>query len=644
MQRRYYISTFRKAFGLMLVCVCVHHNLQAQSDTASHQLKEVTVSSGREQLFGAGKKVQRFDSATQALYQSSSLADLLASQSSMHIKSYGGGNIATMSFRGGNANQTAVTWNGINIQNNMLGQNDLSLINSILFDNISLEFGGSSALWGSGAMSGTVHLDNKPVFDKGISTKLTSSFGSFDTRKLNTAIHLSYKRFVSSTKVYYISSENNYNYKDTSDKESPNKRISHADYTCKGLMQELSFLAGQRHKLSIRAWYNDTYRNLPSYTAGISKQSQTDRNLKLNAEWLYIKQRYTSVIRAAYLSDVLNYNDSLAFIYSKSNSSSVIAESENTWRLHRHVFQAGANYTLYRANTESYAGDKRYQKLAFFLSYKWSTSDQKLQTSLSIRQEFSQQYKVPLTGNIGTTYVLCKSISLKVNAAKSFRQPTLNDLYWSPGGNPDLKPEEALGYEGGIVFHKTYKHLELYAEGTFFDRYTSNWIIWLPQANNVWSPRNITKVHSRGTETNFYAKYGDSDFSVKWFGSTAYVLSTNEQSLSENDNSKGRQLIYTPRYSIQGGLLITLKDMALMYTQNYTGYRFTATDNSSWLNPYSVGNLRLSYGFSFSTIRLQTFFALNNVFNTNYQVVENRPMPLRNFEIGLSIMYHKLKK
>jgi outer membrane cobalamin receptor len=41
---------------------------------------------------------------------------------------------------------------------------------------------------------------------------------------------------------------------------------------------------------------------------------------------------------------------------------------------------------------------------------------------------------------------------------------------------------------------------------------------------------------------------------------------------------------------------------------------------------------------------MELFCAVNNIFNKNYAVVLNRPMPLRNYEIGMRINYHKNKK
>ena len=129
-------------------------------DTSRQQLQEVIVIETKKIQFEDSKKTISIDSLTLSRYNTSSLSELLSHQSAIHIKSYGNGNIATTSMRGGNANHTAILWNGLNIQNAMLGQTDLSIIPSAFFDQISLEYGGASAMWGSGAIGGSIHLKN----------------------------------------------------------------------------------------------------------------------------------------------------------------------------------------------------------------------------------------------------------------------------------------------------------------------------------------------------------------------------------------------------------------------------------------------------------------------------------------------------
>ena len=212
-----------------MVCCLLCYFVKAQkADSLSHQLKEVTISADKKELIQASKKTNTIDTLILKHYNNVSLADLLAAQSSIHIKSYGNGNIATTSIRGGNAGQTAVLWNGLNIQNPMLGQTDLSLLPVWLFDNVALEYGGGATLHGSGAMGGTILLQNKVSFNKGFSSQLQMSVGSFGTKKLATTVELSYKKINATTRLYYTDSKNNYSYKDTNDKEQPIKQRFYA--------------------------------------------------------------------------------------------------------------------------------------------------------------------------------------------------------------------------------------------------------------------------------------------------------------------------------------------------------------------------------------------------------------------------------
>jgi iron complex outermembrane receptor protein len=640
-----YHTPILKRLICLITCFQLTQNLQSQNrDTTIHKLPEVDIIHTKLKQLGNSKKNISIDSLTIALYSTTNLSDLTSNQSAIHVKSYGNSNIATTSMRGGNANHTALLWNGLNIQNAMLGQTDLSIIPTLFFDNVSLEYGGGSAMWGSGAIGGSIHLNNKTLFNQGFKTKLQMSIGSFGTSKLMSSILLSYKKIISNTKIYYTASENNYNYKDTTDKENSTKQITHANYISKGLMQEVSYLATPFQKINLRLWYNVMDRNLPSFSNSISKQNQFDENLKLSADWNYTKRKLNSTLRLGYFNDKLNYSDSIANIFSKSAVKTIIAESDNIYNYKNHTFNLGINFTSYRSDAENYYSAQQLNKFAFFAAYKINLLKSKFNYNLAIRKEITNQTIIPLTGTTGIHYQLTNLIATKINANKSYRQPTLNDLYWNPGGNRNLKPEESYEIDGGIELKYKKNNFSLLIEATYFNRRTTNWIIWLPTENTYWSPKNIAEVHSRGIETITELKYINKEFQIKLVLNTSYVLSTNEKTQNENDNSFGRQLIYTPRYSGQGSISMSYQKLHFIFNNTYTGYRFTATDNTNWINPYYIANIKCSYPFSFNTITMEWFCSVNNLFNKNYTIVLNRPMPLRNYEIGLSINYHKIKK
>lgn len=653
-----YILSYTK-FSILFVSIyfCVTQTCIAQNkDTSLLQLNEVVITQNKQTQLQSSKKTTSIDSMTMARYNTVTLVELLSEQSTIHVKNYGNGNIATTSFRGGNAHHTALLWNGLNIQNPMLGQNDLSLVSALLFDEVKLEFGGGSALWGSSALGGSIQLQNKAQFNKGFQSKIQVSAGSFDTKKIASAIILSYKKLVSSTKVYYTDSENNYRYLDTTDQINPNKQVAHANYQTKGLMQEISFLIPKNQKVNIRAWYNQTNRNLPSFTSPVSKKHQYDENIKLNADWNYEKRNLYSVVRLGYLHDKLNYTDSIANIYSKTKSNTIIAESDNIYTLDQHKINFGVNFSRYesivpkelKATSSLPVKDTiikhHINKLALFAAYQVALFNDKLKYNIAVRKEFTNLTQIPFTGNTGISFQATSHIALKVNAGKAFRQPTLNDLYWMPGGNPNLKPESAYDFDGTAEYQITKTNFSFLIQGTYFNRRTKNWIMWLPNSNGYSSPINIAEVYSRGTETKTELAYYKKDFKIKLQINTSYVLSTTTKNNNENDNSIGRQLIYTPRYSGQGNLHVYYKGFSLLFNQSYTGYRFTANDNTSWLNPYYLSNLRIAYKYSFSKIASELFFNINNVFNKNYMVIANMPMALRSFEVGLTLQYNQHKK
>ncbi|MES2762957.1 MAG: TonB-dependent receptor [Bacteroidota bacterium] len=627
--------------------------LHAQDKDTSkvHQLQEVNIFENKQQKFETSKKQITLDTLTLARYNTSSLAELLANQSTIHIKSYGNGNIVSTSMRGGNASHTALLWNGLNIQNTMLGQPDLSIVPTSLFNSVSLEYGGGSAIWGSGAIGGSIHLQNNTAFDQGFKTRLQMSVGSYDSRKITSGTLLSYKKIISNTTIYYNACENNYAYKDTADKENPDKEVTHANYVSKGLMQEISFLASAFQKVNVRAWYNVVDRNIPSNTITPSKQNQIDENLKLNADWNYSRRNLNSIIRLGYFNDKLNFNDTLSnYLVSNNTIKTLIVESDNTYKYKNHQFNLGANYTSYRSMLFSASAndDTTYHynlnKLAFFAAYKLSLLNSKLNYNLVVRKEFTSQTEIPFTGNTGINYQLLKQLTVKINANSSFRQPSLSDLYWNPGGNPNLKPEKGYELDGGFEFRHSKNNFSAVIEATCFNRHVKNWITWLPSEKSYWVPVNLAEVYSRGTETKTELTYLKEEILLKLTINTSYVLSTNQAKINENDNSVGRQLTYTPRYSGQAGLLVKYKHINILFNNNYTGYRFTSTDNTEWLYPYYIANLKCAYNYSFSTVNMEVFGSINNLFNKNYVVVANRPMPLRNYEIGICLNYYKKKK
>lgn len=621
-------------------------------DTVS--LKGVDIVVLKSRLSQTGKKTELLDSTLQQQFKFNSVGDALSALTPVFIKSYGPGGIATTAFRGGNASQTAVLWNGFNIQNAMLGQSDLALMPAVLFENVEVEYGGSSSLWGSGAVGGSIHLNTKSPFGAGLVTTTNLGGGSFGLLNGSTNILLSRQRFVSSTKLYGLRSENNFVYKDTLDKEQPLKRRKDNAYAFRGLMQEFKWLLKTRHAVSLNAWINDNDRRLSSVNPSAdSRIYQADQALRLSAGWNYSASRFRSTARLGFFDDRIDYTDSAAPVFSKSKVRTWIAENENYWNWHSdHQLHFGLNVsssTGFSASDNGIGVSNRYDgnrisRFSLLAGNRFSFFDRRLALYVAARAEYFSVGALPLTGNVSAEYRLLKSIAAKINLARVYRQPTLNELYWNYGVNPDLKPEQGHTLEGELSFRRELEKISVYVSGAAYSRMINDWILWVPGPNSNPVAMNIQRVWSRGSETTWRLGYRHHKWKLGVGLVTGYVLSTIESNRQENSNTLQRQLVYTPRYTVNGNLSIAYQQVEAVVFHQYVGYRFTSSDNTQWLMPYHLTSLKLNYNLPLKKMRLVFFAACNNLLGSNYVILAGRPMPLRNYEAGITLQTkHQLK-
>src|SRR5918995_1492382 len=167
----------------------------------------------------------------------------------IYLKTYGNNQLSTVTIRGTTASQTAVLWNGININSPTLGQTDFSLIPLFLFDEVSLQYGTGSALYGSDAIGGSIMLgQGVPRFEKGFIGTFHQEVGSFG--KFNTGLKGTYgnERWEFRTKLYRSFIENDFPY------ESPavgySKKQNHAAVTNYGFNQKVHLKISEKQQPS----------------------------------------------------------------------------------------------------------------------------------------------------------------------------------------------------------------------------------------------------------------------------------------------------------------------------------------------------------------------------------------------------------
>ncbi|MFT6747537.1 MAG: vitamin B12 transporter [Glaciecola sp.] len=636
-----------KKLMVAIVCFVFLAQIQAQENTVLVELEPLEITNSRLEVFSVGTKSVEYDSLTLSQFKNGNIADLLSSESSMFIKSYGRGSLATSSFRGGNASQTAVLWNGFSLNSSANGTLDFSLIPSSFFNKIIVQYGGECAQWGSGALGGAIHLNNESSFGKGSVYSLGGSFGSFGLNTQSMKTQISKEKMTFSLALFRSQSENDFPFfKEVQGKDTLVVQ-NHANYLAAGLLTDFQYRIKKNKKIQFSLWHQEADRNIsPIVFQTESHAYQQDKSTRFMVNYLWFKSKNKLRIKGGYFDNQNDYQDSTALIFSENHAQMILTEVTYDRELSRGFqYSGGALNSFAIASASNYTDQVQENRLSIYSFLKYTGKKKKLFTVLSGRAIVLNENAVTPTFSFQNTLIVNRFIKFKSKVSSVYRLPTLNDRYWNPGGNLELMAESGFSEEIGVELNIDDKGLIAFnSEVTLFNKNIDNWIAWVPNGA-VWSPENIKEVWSRGVESlsNIIVLEDDMKISLKLM--TSYVLSTNEKVLSAIDNSLGKQLIYTPRYSGFAKLTLSKKQYAVSYRHNYTGYTFTTSDNSEYLTPFDLGSVHVSFNAKRGKYKFEGYFGIENIWNEDYVRIAYRPMPLVNYSFGINInLYQPLAK
>jgi iron complex outermembrane receptor protein len=259
----------------------------------------------------------------------------------------------------------------------------------------------------------------------------------------------------------------------------------------------------------------------------------------------------------------------------------------------------------------------------------------KLNISLLIRTQIVDGELLPLMPVFGLNFRIMNEEQLyfRASISRNYHLPTLNDLYWYPGGNPDLEPEDSFEIESGLnyVLNIT-RTLSLKADLTAYANRVNNWILWEDSGNGYWSAVNKREVFARGAEfyTQLDGRKGRSWFRV--FLQYAYTRTTDET------EGSGEQLIYIPQHTGNGYFQWTYLGWSMEWKSHFVGEQNTI---GKILPAYLINDVSAGKQFRWNNNKLEVRFRVNNLFDEHYQVVLWRPMPGRNYELFVSFQLNK---
>ncbi|OFX23455.1 MAG: hypothetical protein A2041_01720 [Bacteroidetes bacterium GWA2_31_9b] len=606
-------------------------------------IDEIEITANRLVNFTNGAKIQKIEQSEIESFNSSNLSELFAQITPVSVKSYGVSGLSNISLRGMTSKHTAVLWNGFNLQNSMNGGHDMNCIPSFLIDEIDIQYGGSGALFGSGAVGGVIHLTSNLKLNEGIDIKLNQSYGSFDNFFEGLKFNISNSKIASSTRIYHKSGENDFEFVNSQQFGKPIVKQQNSSALQYGILQSNLFKLNEKHKIVTNIWAQSLYREVPAMmTSSNSLANEYSDLFRFSALWNRNNENSSWYARFYYNYEFLKYQDPLIDLISEMNNSSIVGEIENKFTIaNNFIFNIGLNTTFEKVITKNYLKDSDRNRTALFTSIKYINNSNTFTTVLSFREELVNKEFTPFTLSLNSKYFITKYVNINSTVSKTYNYPTFNDLYWNPGGNPDLKNEngwsEDLGFE--ILLKSNSKRLLLGT--TVFNSNLENMVVWLPTTSTYWAAENVEKLWSRGIESQINYNHKIDKLNIGIDLKYSYIKSTYEESENTESSSVGKQLLYIPFHKGNGILSLTYKWINLKYFQNYTGERFITKDNSQSIDPFWIADLSVGGSLKLKNSELNINFKINNIWNETYQVMAFYAMPLRYYSISLSYNFNK---
>ena len=621
-----------------------------------------------------GVQRTRLDSAVLKENIALSMADVLTFHSSIFVKSYGRATLSTAAFRGTSPSHTQVTWNGMKINSPMLGMTDFSMIPSYFIDDASLLHGTSSVGETGGGLGGAVKLATRPAEARGFALQYVQGFGSFGTFDEFLRMTWGDDHWQLSTRAVYSSSSNDYPYRNRDKKENvyddemnivgsyyPVERNRSGAFKDLHLLQEVYYNTGRGDRFGLNAWYVDSDRELPVLTTDYAdrtafENSQRERTFRGVVSWDHLRRDWKVAARAGYIHTRMAYdyerdpgNGTMTpMTRSRSRVDTFYGQVDGQYSIgrrwlftaslaaHQHLVESRDRNIIRQDGDQAVVGyDQRRVELSGSLSAKWRPTD-RFGVSAVLREElFGTEWTPPIPA-LFVDGVLSErgDLTVKASLSRNFRFPTLNDLYFLPGGNPDLKKERGWTYDAGLSFAAgragSYR---LSGSATWFDSHVDDWIVWLPTTKGFFSPRNLKRVHAYGVELQ-----ADLDVALAqaWRlgldGTYSWTPSINcGEPMTEDDRSVGKQLPYVPEHSAALTGRLAWRTWTLLYKWCWYSRRYTMSSNDTTLTghlpAYFMNNLSLEKRFAFRWADLSVKGAVNNLFDEEYLSVLSRPMP-----------------
>ncbi len=292
----------------------------------------------------------------------------------------------------------------------------------------------------------------------------------------------------------------------------------------------------------------------------------------------------------------------------------------------------GGNFLADLAQSTTIGGRQRYSGGAFVEAPFYI--GEMLTLAPTARYDLYSDFPGSLTWKLAAVLRLSDTVSLKAGGGRSYRAPTLNDLYWPNDGmsegNPSLQPE--TGYSAEVGASLVTEKIE--ANASAFARYVQDGIQWTEVSPFFYKPMNVGEALYPGAEASLDIEvlpglHAAASYTFLY----SFVLQGASATYTFADNKRA---IYSPMHTADLAVRWAKEKTRIGADAKLVGERFTDEANTSGMPLYVVVNADVK-------VQLLQNVALTvagkNLLNTVYQTVNGYVMPPFSFWLGLEASY-----
>jgi vitamin B12 transporter len=616
----------------------------AQTDTTSISkhidIEEVVVSSKNAATYSDLSRVVMV--VTQEEIQqlsASSIQDVLEKLINIDIRQRGGQGVqADMTFRGGTFDQTLVLLNGVNITDPQTGHHNLNIpidLNSI--QRIEVLQGPGARVYGPSAFSGAINIITRPQPENSI--KISSNIGEHGLYGGNIQGTIKSK---STNSLISVSHNQSDGYIQNTDFKISNIFI-HTLLTSR--IGGFSLYGGYKDKgFGANSFYTPLYPNQYEKTRTLISSLEYENTWGKNKIILngYLRRHWDrfELFRSSPPGWYKTHNYHLSSVYGSK-------------AIYQHLTSIGRTQIGVELRNEGIISNKLGDTLSKPVKVGGEDSIYYIKGSnrfiynlfadqvfyfkrMSISGGFNYSYCSKFLGNwsygLDVSYLLVDKIRFYASANRSFRNPTFTDLYYegpSNYGNPLLKPESAITYEGG--FKSDYTLLSGYVG--YFHRDGSNIIDWIKAPlETKYHTTNYTTLNTNGVEFSITSNLKSTNPVVKSISVGFTRLWANKEVTNVESYYALDYLKNDLRIGINHLLIRKLSALwNISWQQRENKYLATSAQfKSFWL-----ADVRLNWIDS----KYSVYADVANIFDKNYTDISRVPQPGRWISIGFTYKF-----